>query len=93
MTAKEALIEAVEGFSEEQAARLLPLANQSLLDWLEATSLSTSTEELLRLPAELRELILKYERRYYNAEDAAADLAEWEDWQAGTGSDIDLTNE
>ncbi|MGE3075779.1 MAG: hypothetical protein AB7N24_18835 [Dehalococcoidia bacterium] len=81
MTAKEALQARIEGLAEKDAAALLPLADSAFLDWLECLSKSTATAELLQLPSPLRSLLVRYEGRYYSAEDAARDVDEAEDWR------------
>lgn len=90
MSAKDELRNVIEAMSEEDAAALLPMADPSLLAWLDRTAKCTSTKELLEMPAAVRELIIRYELSFYTEEDAAQDLAEWELWEAGTGKDIHL---
>lgn len=93
MTAKEALRARIDELGENDAAALLPLAEPAFLEWLECVSKSTTTEELLRLPVELQSLLSRYEERFYTAEDQAESVALAEEWQTGTGSDIDLLDD
>ena len=90
MTAKQSLLDVVGDLSEEEAARLLPFADPELLECLERASFGTSTEQLLQLPEAVRELVIRYEARFYSNDDRAVDIAEAEAWECGTGADIDL---
>lgn len=93
MTAKETLLARIDELGEDDAAALLPLADATFLEWLECVSKSTTTEELLKLPVEFQSLLSRYEERFYTENDRAEALALAEEWQAGTGSDIDLMDE
>lgn len=93
MTAKEALRALIDELGEDDAAALLPLADPVFLEWLECISKSTTTEELLRLPVELQSLLCRYEERFYSPKDRAEAIALAEEWQAGTGSDVDLMDD
>lgn len=90
MTAKEALRARIDLLGEDDAAALLSLADAPFLEWLEGLSKSTTTAELLTFPGPLQSLLTRYEARYYTEADAERDLAEFEEWQAGTGADVDL---
>lgn len=92
MTTRESLLEAIGELSDADAERLFPLVDTTFLEWLEATSLSTSNADLLAMPLPIRRLLSKYEGRFYTAEDANSDEQLAEEWESGTGADLELSD-
>jgi len=91
MTAKEELIEIIEGWSEDEAEKWL-CAIEPQRTTREQRKFFTATE-LLRLPASERSAVIKAQLALVTPEDLQRELEEWEEWEAGTGSDINLIDE
>ena len=91
MTAKEELIGIIEGWSEDEAEKWL-CAIEPKRTRREHAQFLTATE-LLRLPEAERSAAIKAQLALLTPEELQADLEEWEEWEAGTGSDINLIDE
>jgi hypothetical protein len=91
MTAKQALIEIIEGWSEDEAEKWLCAIEPERVHRDQQKYLTA--EELLRLPASERSSVIKAQLALVTPEELQEELEEWEEWEAGTGSDIKLIDE
>jgi hypothetical protein len=91
MTAKEELIGIIEGWSEDEAEKWL-CAIEPKRSHRDQQKYLTA-EELLRLPASERSSVIKAQLALVTPEELQEELEEWEEWDAGTGSDIKLIDE
>ncbi len=82
MTAKQALREIVDDFSEEEASRWLSVI-QSGKDQPHTAAPENSMIELARMPIAERRRILERTMKL-----AEVDIDEAEAWESGTGSDV-----
>lgn len=91
MTAKEELIEIIQGWSEDEAEKWLcaiePARTQTAMPkFLTAT-------EILRLPKSQRDSVIAAQLSHTTPEDIEKQRLEVEEWEVGTAGDIELIDD